>query len=129
MLKKTLIATAVAGALAATTGAAFADGYGSGKYAQDQFHKPPVSKGYAFGGWVGGPGWQLRLGDFKPAPRKAFPPAVQKVCGPTYQKVQVWKPGRGWVWDSVYSGQSCRLEKIYPTNSPVQHTPYPYKIR
>lgn len=128
MLKKTLITTLAAGTLAVTAGAALADGYGSGRFAEDQFHNPPAARGSGFGGWVGGPGWQVRFGDFRRVPPKAFPPAVQKVCGPTYQTMQVWKPGRGWVWDTVYSGQTCRMEKIYPTNSPVRWTPYPYKI-
>jgi hypothetical protein len=123
MLKKMMIAALAAGTMAATAGMALADG------GQNRSFKPPASQGFAFGGWVGGPGWQMRLSDFKPGPRKTFAPAVQKVCGPAYQKVQVWKPGRGWVWEAVYSGQSCRMEKVYPTNSPVYPTPYPYKIR
>lgn len=123
MLKKIMIAAVAAGTMVASAGVALAD---SG---QNRSFKPPVSQGFAFGGWVGGPGWQMRLSDFKPGPRKTFAPAVQKVCGPAYQKVQVWKPGRGWVWEAVYAGQSCRMEKVYPTNSPVYPTPYPYKIR
>jgi hypothetical protein len=122
MFKKTLIATLAAGTLAATAGIALADG----GYGRNQRFNPPPSQGYAFGGWVGGPGWQMRFGDFKPVPRKAFAPTVQKVCGPTFQKVQVWKPGRGWVWEAVYSGQSCRMEKIYPTKGPAYPYPYPY---
>jgi hypothetical protein len=125
MLKKTLIAALAAGTIAASAGVALADGF----HGQNQrFNPPPPTPGYAFGGWIGGPGWQLRFGDFKPMPRKTFAPALQKVCGPTYKTVQVWRPGAGWVWQSVYSGQSCRMEKIYPTNSPAHPMPYPYKI-
>lgn len=124
MLTKTLIATVTAGVigaatLGAMTTAASAKPYGTGYSGQNMYLKPAPDKGFAYGGMVGGPGWQLRFGDFKPFPRKQFKPVVQKVCGPTFETVQVWKPHQGWVWQKVYTGQSCRLEKIYPTKGPM----------
>ncbi len=141
MFTRTLIATLTAGVIgAASLGAMTAtasahqsygqQGYGPGPDGPNMYYKPAPDRGSAYGGWVRGPGWQLRFGDFKPFPEKPLKPIVQKVCGPTFKQVQVWNPYKGWVWQKVYAGQGCRLEKIYPTKGPMYPYPsYPYPYR
>ncbi len=114
MFTKTLLAVALAGVIGAA-GATAASAAQTGTNGANAYYKPTPGRSYAFEGGIGGPGWQLRFGDFRTFPQKPYKPVVQKVCGPSFKQVQVWKPGRGWVWDKVYTGQACRLEKIYPT--------------
>ena len=44
-------------------------------------------------------------------------PAAQRVCKPVYSTVQVWKPHYGWVWATVYGGQQCWLQPVYPSQT------------
>lgn len=100
MLKRTLIAAGLAtamaaGTLTAGTAPASAGGYGSG--------------------YVGGNGWYLGWGHQKPwvKPHHYFKPPMRKVCQPVYKKIKVYHRYYGWVWQTVYAGQTCGWKPAY----------------
>jgi hypothetical protein len=100
MLKKTLIATATAGMIAAgtlaTTTAASAAG---------PAHGPTPGFGIQFGG----PGWSVGIG----APRFHAPPPPRphRVCQPVFKRVSWWHHGHR-QWRVIKVGERCHW--VYP---------------
>ena len=128
MFTKSFAAAALAGAvvfgaLAATTATASAgywgDGgnYGNYNNYNNYNNYPPVYPGnpppYPGIGRDYHQGNNLYL-YIRPRPYVPVQPVVQKVCKPIYKTVQVWKPNYGWVWATVYGGQQCWFQQVYP---------------
>jgi hypothetical protein len=63
--------------------------------------------GMQFG--FGGDGWYFKYGQMHPHPK---PLVVEKVCSPTYKTIKTWKPYQGWVWQTVYNGQTCQYVPV-----------------
>jgi hypothetical protein len=121
MFTKSLAAGAVAFAvLAAATTTASAGYWGNGgNYGNYNGYPPPAYPGYppsypGIGRDYQGNNFYLYV---RPRPYVPVQPAVQKVCKPVYKTVQVWKPAYGWVWATVYGGQQCWFQQVYPRQS------------
>ena len=86
------------------------DGNGPGNWDGDgpgNWKKGRGGPGMQFG--FGGDGWFFKYGQMHPHPK---PLVVEKVCSPTYKTIKTWKPYQGWVWQTVYNGQTCQYVPV-----------------
>ena len=130
MFTKTL-AAAIAGlvaigALGATTTTASAAYWGNGDNSYDSYNAYPGDRPHA--GTASAATIAATTGPSTVAapsayfnqrlrPRVQVQPVVQKVCKPVYKTVQTWKPYYGWVWATVYGGQQCWFQPVYPSQN------------
>ena len=120
MFMKTLAAFAIAalvaiGALGATTAPAAAGYWGNGgNYDNYNAYPRAYPRDRPYPGI--GRDYPRNNGYFNVRPRLYVPaqPVVQQVCKPVYRTVQVWKNYYGWVWATVYAGQQCWYQQVYP---------------
>jgi len=120
MFTKTLIGGAAAalislGTLAGTATTADAAPYNNGNGWNNGYNGYNNSPGYSFG--FGNDGLYFNFG----VQPKHAKPKLQKICTPTYTTKKVWRPHYGWVWQTVYAGQECKLVPVKPYKNKWDH--------